>query len=88
MEKYHVADPINIATGINTSVNELVKLICEIDGFDNTKLEYDKSKPGGPKMKLMSTEKANKLLGYHSEINLEDGLRDTINWYKENIAKN
>ena len=87
MEKYHVADPINIATGINTSVNELVKLICEIDGFDNTKLEYDKSKPGGPKMKLMSTEKANKLLGYHSKINLEDGLRDTINWYNENILK-
>ncbi|MGY5146759.1 MAG: NAD-dependent epimerase/dehydratase family protein [Candidatus Nitrosopumilus sp. bin_7KS] len=88
MEKYHTAEPINIATGIHTSVSELVKLICKIDGFEDAKLEYDKSKPGGPKMKLMSTEKAKRILNYTSKISLEDGLHNTINWYKENITKN
>lgn len=87
MEKYAVADPVNIATGTSTSVRELVELICKIDGFTTAQIEYDMSKPGGPKMKLMNIEKAKNLLGYNSKITLEDGLRDTINWYKENILE-
>jgi len=82
MEKYAVADPVNIATGKSTSVNELIKLMCEIDDFKNPNIEHDLSQPGGPKAKLLNFEKAKKLLGYAPKITLKDGLTETINWFK------
>lgn len=88
MEKYAVADPVNIATGKGTSVTALVELICKIDNFKDAKLYYDMSKPGGPRSKLMDTSKAKKVLGYTSQISLEEGLRRTIKWYRENLSKN
>lgn len=84
MEKHTNADPINIATGIHTSVNELINLICKIEQFKDVKIENDLTKPGGPKMKLMDTKKAEKILNYQSKITLEEGLKETIAWFKEN----
>lgn len=86
MEKYAVADPVNIATGRGTSVTELVKLICKIDGYENANFYYDMSKPGGPRSKLMDVTKAKKVLDYTARISLEEGLRETIKWYREKLA--
>ena len=88
MEKYAQADPVNIATGKSTSVNELVDLICKIDRYTDVEIQHDKSKPGGPKAKLMNYDKAKKILGYEPEISLERGLKETIDWFKTHITKN
>ena len=83
MEKHPYADPINIATGKATSVIELINLICSIDGFENAEIKYDQTKPGGPRSKLLDNEKAKKMLNFEPEISLEEGLRETISWYKK-----
>lgn len=87
MEKYTVCDPVNVATGISTSVRELVELMCKVDSFEDAKLEFDKTKPGGPKSKLLDISKAKKVLGFTPEISLEAGLRQTIDWYKNKFVK-
>lgn len=84
MEKYPVADPVNIATGKATSVNELIQVMCKIDSFKNAQIKHDLKKPGGPRFKLQDTAKAKKILGFRSQISLEDGLRRTIKWFREN----
>lgn len=86
MEKYAVADPVNIATGKATTVRELVELICKIDGYDEAEFEFDMTKPGGSKKKLMDISKAKKILGYNPQISLQEGLKDTLRWYKSSLT--
>jgi nucleoside-diphosphate-sugar epimerase len=85
MEKYAVADPVNIATGRATSVNELVEIICRLSRFENVKVIHDLTKPGGPKVKLMDTTKMKEKLNFQPQIKLEDGLKETIEWFVDNI---
>jgi GDP-L-fucose synthase len=85
IEKYAVADPVNIATGKATSVNDLVKKICELAGHKDVKFTHDFAKPGGPKVKLMDTKKMKEKLGFTPEISLETGLRESINWFINNV---
>lgn len=88
MEKYAIADPINIASGRAASVNELVQLICKLDGYDDVKFIHDLSKPGGPKTKLMDTAKMKEKLDFSPKVNLEDGLKEAIEWFRENAYSN
>jgi nucleoside-diphosphate-sugar epimerase len=48
------------------------------------KIEWDKSKPTGDPCRLLSIDRAKKLLNYRPNINLYDGLIKTIDWYKRN----
>ncbi len=82
MENHPKADPVNIATGKSTSVNDLIKLLCDLDDFHNPTIKHDPTKPGGPKAKLLNFEKAKKILGYETKISLKDGLKETIDWFK------
>lgn len=85
MEKYPKADPVNIATGISTSVNELIQILCKLDDYTNPEIKYDSTKPGGPKAKLLNFNKAKKILGYEPKISLKDGLKETIDWFKNQL---
>ena len=73
---------INIGTGIDLTIAELVTMIKDIIGYKGT-IEFDSTKPDGTLRKLLSVDKLNKL-GWKHRIDLNDGLRDTITWYQEN----
>ncbi len=85
MELYAVADPVNIATGIATSVNELVKNICNIAGYDSVRFTHDNSRPGGPTTKLMETTKMKENLGFTPQVSLESGLKESVDWFVNNV---
>jgi len=87
MEKYPTADPVNIATGVGTTVNDLVDLISKIDNFDKEVIKHDLTKPGGPKTKLLDISKAKRILGYETQITLEEGLKRTISWFRKNYKQ-
>jgi GDP-L-fucose synthase len=70
---------INIGTGSDITIDELVHMIREIIGFKGD-IAFDASKPDGTMRKLTSVEKLNKL-GWRHSIELEQGLAQTINWY-------
>ncbi|MBK2357535.1 GDP-L-fucose synthase [Francisella hispaniensis] len=73
---------INIGTGIDCSIKELAELISKVVGF-NGDIIFDKTKPDGTPRKLLDVSKINKL-GWQASISLEQGLRDTYNWYLQN----
>ncbi len=79
-EKYPEADPLNIGTEEETSVRDLVKLICEISGR-NPKIVFDASKPAGQPRRNADTSKAMRLIGYRPRVTLKEGLSSTIDWY-------
>ena len=74
---------INIGTGIDITIKELVQKIAEIVEY-NGEFSYDLNMPDGTMRKLLDTNKINNL-GWHSEITLIDGLRKTILEYKKTI---
>ena len=73
---------INVGTGIDCTIKELAETIAKVTGFDG-RLDFNKSKPDGTARKLMDVSRL-RSLGWQSEISLEDGLRSTYGWFKEN----
>jgi len=85
LEKYAIADPVNIGTGIGTTTNDLVNLICKIANYEKPEIVFDTSKYGGQKTKLVELTKCKQKLGFKAEISIQTGLERSIRWYEENV---
>lgn len=81
MDNYNSSQIINIGTGKDISINELVKLIKKVTGFKG-KIIKDTSMPDGTPQKLLDVSKLKKL-GWKAKISLEEGIRQTYAWYLE-----
>ena len=84
-EKYNKIDPINLGTGEEVSIRELVNLIMKIMNV-NLEIKWETNMPNGQPRRCVSTEKAFREIGFRPNVSLEEGLRKTIEWYKENIT--
>ncbi|MAG15628.1 GDP-fucose synthetase [Candidatus Woesearchaeota archaeon] len=80
-EKYDKPDPVNIGTGREISIKELAELICKLCDFNGT-IEWDTSKPNGQMKRHLNIEKAKAEFGFQPEVPLEEGLKNTIDWYR------
>ncbi len=79
----HDTNPINIGTGIGTTIKELAELICDITQFSGS-LIWDTSKPNGAMRKVLNINKMKEKIGIEPKTNLRKGLEFTINWYMQN----
>ena len=82
-EFYNGAEPINIGSGQEISIKHLAELIARLTGFDG-KLVWDSSKPNGQPRRGLDTQRAIEYFGWRARVPFEDGLRQTIAWYREN----
>jgi GDP-L-fucose synthase len=82
LENYDQPDVVNVGFGSDVTIRELVELICEIVGFKG-ELVFDPSKPDGTPRKLLDTTRLNKL-GWHPQISLREGVKQTYAWYCQN----
>jgi len=80
-EKWDSPDPINIGTGKEISIKDLVELIARLSGFDG-KIVWDASKPDGQPRRCLDVLRAREQLGFVAGMDLETGLRRTIDWYR------
>jgi GDP-L-fucose synthase len=79
-EKYNKPDPVNLGTGFEISIKDLVELIAKMAGFDG-EVVWDTSKPDGQPRRMLNTSRAEKEFGFKAKTNLEEGLKKTIEWY-------
>jgi len=84
LEKYPVPDPINIGTSEEVTMVDLISKIKRIAGRPDLKVIFDTSKPEGQIRKAADTSKAERLIGFKSHYSLDEGLKETIEWYKQN----
>jgi len=82
MEKIDGFDPINIASGNQYVLRDILKTIIEIDGYKNAKIEYDSTKPTMIPKRLIDPSKAKEKLGFVAKTPIEEGLKKTISWYR------
>jgi nucleoside-diphosphate-sugar epimerase len=75
--------PINVGTGIETSIADLTNIIAEAVGYEG-EVAWDTSKPDGQPKRYLDVSRAKELLGFEASIDLADGIRETVEWYKQN----
>jgi GDP-L-fucose synthase len=73
--------PVNLGTGREITVRDLVTLIARLTGFTGD-IRWDTSKPDGQPRRCLDTTRAAELLGWRAKVGFEEGLRRTIEWYR------
>ena len=85
-ERYEKSGPVNLGSGEEIMIGELVYMIKELVGYEG-EVEWDTSRPDGQPRRKLDVSKAKEEFGFESEITLMEGLVETIEWYKKNILR-
>jgi len=80
-ERLESDEIINLGTGIETPVSELIAKIRELTQHTG-EVVFDATKPNGQPRRSVDVSKAKSLIGFTAEVSLEDGLKKTIEWYR------
>lgn len=80
-EKLEGDEPVNLGSGVETRIRNLVSLIMKLTDYRG-KVVYDTTKPNSQPRRSVDISKARKLLGFTPNYSLEEGLKETISWYK------
>jgi GDP-L-fucose synthase len=83
---YNDSEPINIGTGYEIKLAELAKLIARLTGFQG-EIRWRTDKPDGQPRRRLDVSRASEKLGFRAKVSLEEGLRQTIDWYEANLGK-
>ena len=86
IETYDGDIPLNVGCGIDVTIKELAEIIAGVVQFEGS-IEWDSSKPDGTPQKLLDTSRINQL-GWFPTISLEDGIRDTYDWFLKKVLTN
>jgi GDP-L-fucose synthase len=81
-ERYNQSDPVNLGSGQEISIKDLAEMIARLTGFEG-QLVWDTSKPNGQPRRALDVSKAEALFGFRAQMPFEDGLRRTIEWYRQ-----
>jgi GDP-L-fucose synthase len=81
-ERYNQSDPVNIGSGFEISIKDLVEKIAKIIGFEGD-LVWDISKPNGQPRRALDTSRAKERFGFTAWTDFDEGLKKTIDWYLE-----
>jgi GDP-L-fucose synthase len=84
-EHYDGAEPVNLGTGVETSIRELAETIADLTGFEG-ELVWDTSMPNGQPRRQLDASRAERLFGFRAQTPLRDGLARTIAWYRDSVA--
>jgi GDP-L-fucose synthase len=84
-ELYDSAEPVNIGTGIETSIKELVYLVAAALNFYGP-IEFDPTKPEGQQRRVFDVSRAKREFGFEANTTLADGIERTVKWYLEHHA--
>jgi GDP-L-fucose synthase len=81
-EHYDEPEPVNLGSGRELSIKELVELIAELTGFRG-RLVWDTTKPDGQPRRCLDTSRAEQAFGFRARTDFREGLQRTIAWYRQ-----
>ena len=82
-QKYDSSDPVNRGTNFEISIKDPVELICELMEFKG-ELIWETDKPNGQPRRCLDTQRAKERFGFEAQMSLREGLKQTIDWYRDN----
>jgi GDP-L-fucose synthase len=84
-ERYDGAEPVNLGTGVETTIRETAELVAELTGFSG-EINWDTSMPNGQPRRSLDASRAKREFGFEAKTSLREGLEQTIAWYREQVA--
>lgn len=84
-EKFNKSDPVNLGSGMEISIKDLAEKIAKLTGYSG-RLVFDPGKPNGQPRRALDTTRAEKEFGFRAKTNFDEGLRKTIEWFKQTYA--
>jgi GDP-L-fucose synthase len=82
-EEFNKSDPVNLGSGFEISIRNLVELICRVIDYKG-EIVWDMSKPDGQPRRSLDTSRAKKEFGFEAGTDFIDGITKTIEWYRSN----
>jgi GDP-L-fucose synthase len=80
-ERYNASNPVNLGSGVEISIKDLLHVIARLTGYEGH-IIWDASRPDGQPRRCLDTSKAKALFGFAAQVPFEEGLRQTIEWYR------
>ncbi len=82
---YNDPEPVNLGTGSEISIRDLINLICELMEFKG-EIVWETDKPNGQPRRCLDTERAIHAFGFTAQVDFKQGLKNTIEWWRQNAA--
>ena len=82
-QHYDEPDPVNLGTNEEVAIKDLVELICELMDFQG-EIVWETDKPNGQPRRCLDTQRAKERFGFTAATAFKQGLKNTIDWYREN----
>jgi GDP-L-fucose synthase len=79
-ERYDKPDPVNLGSGKEISIKDLVEMIARLTGFDG-EIKWDTTKPDGQPRRCLDVSRAKREFGFKTEMGFEEGVGKAIEWY-------
>lgn len=79
--QYDEGDPVNLGSGREITIKDLVELIAQITRFEG-EIKWQPEKPDGQPRRQIDTTRAFERFGFKAQTSLEEGLRRTVDWYE------
>lgn len=81
-------EALNVASGTQTTLNELSRMLCEIMGQPDLRAEYHEERKVNPvRHRLASTTRASERIGFNATIDIRDGLRELVDWRRAAVRE-
>ena len=81
-QQYDGPEPVNVGAGREVTIRELIETIGALTGYSGS-ITWDTSKPDGQPRRMLETSRAKAAFGFTAEVELEDGLARTIEWWEQ-----
>jgi dTDP-glucose 4,6-dehydratase/GDP-L-fucose synthase len=81
-ERYDDPDPVNMGSGEEISIHDLIHLITDVVGFEG-EVEWDTSKPDGQPRRKLDTSRAKERFDWEASTPFREGIERTVEWYRE-----
>ena len=85
-KRYDGAEPVNLGTGVETSIRETAEIVAEAIGFTG-EIRWDTSMPNGQPRRSLDSSRATELFGFEAEVQLREGIERTVAWYRANVVR-
>jgi GDP-L-fucose synthase len=82
---YADSEPVNLGTGYEISIRDLINLICELMEYDG-EIVWQTEQPNGQPRRCLDTERAKQAFGFTAQVDFKQGLKNTIEWYRQHAA--
>lgn len=83
MEQYDSPEPMNLGSGKEVTIEQLISMIAEVVGF-NGEINWDETKPDGQPRRCLDVSRAKKQINWGTQVELRDGIENVVDWYSEN----